>query len=197
MTCHPGLFRSSLPGLASALLMFSAVACEPDAEPPALAVSAAPLEITGRYQLAGVTTTVGAPGSEQKRKIAGIMMIQQQGDHYTASFEFKTDFPGEGLPVNADVIGVGEGQLTGNQLTGIAQTQIVVSSVPGVDTGFAFIPRRVSTRIVSTSTGEFGPDGTLSLEIESRADEGQSYLSTRTRMRGKRIGDPRSTARVN
>lgn len=186
MTCHPGFFRSSLPVLASALLMLLTLACEPSPAPPEKDVSAAPIEITGRYQLSGVTTT---PGSDQKRKIAGIMMIEQQGDHYTASFEFKTNFPGEGRPVDADVIGVGEGRLDGNQLIGTAHTQIVVSSVPGVDTGFAFIPRRVSTRIVSKSTGEIGADGSLSLEIESRADEGENYQSTRTRMRGKRIED--------
>ena len=94
MTCHPGLLLWSLPGIASALLLFSALACEPSSEPPGQEVSAGPIEITGRYQLAGVTTP---PGSDQKRKIAGIMMIEQKGDHYTASFEFKTNFPGQGI----------------------------------------------------------------------------------------------------
>ena len=76
---------------------------------------------------------------------------------------------------------------------GTARTQIVVSSVPGVDTGFAFIPRMVSTRIVSTSIGEFGPGGTLSLEIQSEAAEGEDYVSTRTKLSGKRVEDPGSS----
>lgn len=191
MTDRPGFFHPLLSRLATALLVCFAAACEQSAEPPSPEAAAAPLEISGRYELSGVTTT---PGSDQERKISGIMLIKQEGDQYTASFEFKTSFAGEGSPIDADVIGVGEGQVKENFLMGTAHTQIVVSSVPGVDTGFAFIPRMVSTRIVSTSIGEFGPGGTLSLEIQSQADEGEIYLSTRTKMRGKRIGDSSSSA---
>lgn len=148
-----------------------------------------PIEVTGRYQMSGVTTT---PGSDLKRKISGVMRIEQAGDLYKASYEFNTKFPGEGAPMDADVIGVGEGKVSGREISGTARTQIVVSSVPGVDTNFAFAPRRVSARIVSSTTGEFEADGTLVIAIESHADEGQTYQSTRTRMRGRRIGDLRS-----
>ncbi|MBW2294056.1 MAG: hypothetical protein JRG94_17350 [Deltaproteobacteria bacterium] len=186
MSCRPGFFRPILSSLSSVLLICFAVACEPSTEPASPEVAAEPLQISGRYELAGVTTT---PGSDQARKISGVMLIKQEGDHYSASFEFKTNFPGEGPPVDADVIGVGEGQVNGAVLLGTARTQIVVSSVPGVDTGFAFIPRMVSTRIVSTSIGEFGPGGTLSLEIQSEAAEGEDYVSTHTKMSGQRVED--------
>jgi hypothetical protein len=178
--------RPLLSSLSLALLLCFPVACEPSSEPPAPEAAAEPLEISGRYELSGVTTT---PGSDETRKISGVMLIEQEGDQYKASFEFKTSFPGEGSPVDADVIGVGEGKVDGTHLVGTARTQIVISSVPGIDTGFAFIPRMVSTRIVSSSIGEFGPDGSLTLEIESRADEGELYRSTKTTMRGMRIED--------
>ena len=184
MTSRPEFFRLLLYGLSIVLLLCFAVACEPSTETPAPEVDATPMEISGRYELSGVTTT---PGSDQSRKISGVMLIQQDGDQYSASFQFKTNFPGEGPPVDADVIGVGEGQLKGAYFVGEARTQIVISSVPGVDTGFAFIPRMVSTRIVSTSVGEFGPGGTLKLEIESRAAEGEDYVATRTQMSGVRV----------
>ena len=148
-----------------------------------------PIEVTGRYQMSGVTTT---PGSDLKRKISGLMRIEQAGELYKASYEFKTKFPGEGAPMDADVIGVGEGKVDGRSITGSAHTQIVVSSVPGVDTNFAFAPRKVSARIVSTTTGEFDPEGMLVIEIESHADQGETYQATRTRMRGRRIGNLRS-----
>jgi hypothetical protein len=184
----PSIFTIAL---SSTLLLCFAVSCDQGNEAPAPEAMSEPLEIAGRYELSGETTT---PGSDQSRKISGIMMIKQAGDLYTANFEFKTNFPGEGAPVDADVIGVGEGQVKGMHLMGTAQTQIVISAVPGVDTGFAFIPRVVSTRIVSTSIGEFGPGGTLSLQIESHAAEGEKYESTRTKMHGVRIDDGASSS---
>ena len=80
----------------------------------------------------------------------------------------------------------------GATLTGTTRTQIVVSSVPGVDTGFAFVPRTVSTRIVSDSVATFDRDGKISIELENRPDEGQQYIPTRTILTGRRSmdGDP-------
>ncbi len=182
------LSRANVRFAATLLVLGGLVSCSGDDAPKATSDQAAlPPEITGRYKMSGVTTT---PGSDQKRKIRGTIVLEQKGDKYTASYEFKTNFPGEGRPVDADVIGVGEGDIQGRKLVGTAKTQIVVSSVPGVDTGFAFAPRRVSARIVSDSIAEYQDDGTFHVEIESRADEGETdYQTTRTRMRGKRIGD--------
>jgi hypothetical protein len=147
-----------------------------DAGPPEL--------ISGRYEVSGVTTVVG---SNEKRKIAGTVILVQDGDTFTATYELKTQFPSEGASTEADVIGHGWGSITGRTLDGTAETQVVISAVPGIDTGFAFIPRTVSTRIVSTSLGTLEPDGSISLELENRPGEGEQYLPTRTRLTGVRI----------
>lgn len=175
--------------LALGLVLCTASGCKDQSAAPVDPAAMDPIEVTGRYQMSGVTTT---PGSDEKRKISGIMRIEQAGELYKASYEFKTKFPAKGGPMDADVIGVGEGQVQGRSISGTARTQIVVSSVPGVDTNFAFAPRTVSARIVSSTTGEFDPEGMLVIEIESHADEGETYQSTRTRMRGRRIGDLKS-----
>ncbi len=62
-----------------------------------------------------------------------------------------------------------------------------MASVPGIDSGFAFVPRYVGPRIVSTAKGERQSDGTLLIEIESNPAEGESYLPTRTTLRGTRV----------
>jgi hypothetical protein len=201
MTIRPVPTRSSSPllsdlsvgrlaaVLAVAFVLLLASGCDSSTPETTSAPAMKPIEVTGRYQMSGVTTT---PGSDLKRKISGIMRIEQAGSLYKASYEFKTKFPGEGGSMDADVIGVGEGRVDGRSISGSARTQIVVSSVPGVDTGFAFAPRRVSARIVSTTTGEFDSEGILVIEIHSSAQQGESYQATHTRMRGRRIGDLRS-----
>ncbi len=186
MTCRPGFSRAlrAILALLAILTGSTFFACG-EAENEAAEVDSAAIQVSGRYEMSGVTTT---PGTDQKRKIHGTIVLEEVGGKYKAGYQFKTNFPGEGPPVDADVIGVGEGGVLNRQLSGTARTQIVVSAVPGVDTGFAYIPRLVSTRIVSQVTGEFGAEGALVIEIESQADEGEDYQSTRTRMRGKRVG---------
>ena len=61
-----------------------------------------------------------------------------------------------------------------------------MASVPGVDTGFAFVPRTVSTRIVSKVKGRLLEDGTIALEIENAPAEGEQYRPTRTVLAGRR-----------
>lgn len=196
MVCRPGFFRAFRASLSSTFKLVSLLgllgaggllmACSGGDEASKAVLDEAPLEISGRYQMSGVTATTGG---NQKRKLKGSMVIEHKNGRYTASYDFKTKYPGEGQPVDADLIGVGEGEVKGRNIVGTARTQIVVSSVPGVDTAFAFVPRRVSTRIVSSAVGEFDSEGMLTVEIESRADEGQKYQSTRTRLRGRRVGD--------
>jgi hypothetical protein len=67
--------------------------------------------------------------------------------------------------------------------------QMIVATVPGIDTDFAFIPRMVGTRIVSTSVSEIAPDGSVVIELENRPTESDDYLPTRTRLTGMRIAD--------
>jgi hypothetical protein len=61
-----------------------------------------------------------------------------------------------------------------------------MASVPGVDTAFAFVPRMVTTRIVSRVKGSLLEDGTISLEIESAPAQGEQYIPTRTVLIGRR-----------
>ena len=63
----------------------------------------------------------------------------------------------------------------------------MVASVPGVDPGFAFIPRSVSTRIVSSTVATIAADGSVSIEIENRPGPGEDYSPTRTTLRGRRV----------
>jgi hypothetical protein len=81
----------------------------------------------------------------------------------------------------------GEGTVKGKTIRGEARTQLVMSSVPGVDPDFAFVPRTTTTRIVSTVEGKVQADGTIVLLIESKGEPGQAYRPTRTTLRGKRV----------
>ena len=168
-----------LSGLVSSLL-----ACGSESESPPGAQSETPLLIEGLYDVKGVTKSTG--GSEERR-IAGTLIIQQQDDRYTASFELDTTFPGAARPLQAEIIGTGEGSVDGRTLTGTAQMQMIVATVPGVDTGFAYIPRIVGARIVSTSVSEVRPDGSVVIDLENRPAENEDYLPTRTRLTGTRV----------
>ena len=143
-----------------------------------------PLPISGIYDVKGVTI-----GGGEERSIKGTVTFRQEDDRYTATFKLATTFPGVSEPVHADVIGTGEGPVSGRFLTGTTKTQLVVSTVPGIDAGFAFIPRIVGARIVSSGTSEVQPNGELSIEMENLPAEGEDYIPTRTTLRGIRIAD--------
>ena len=85
------------------------------------------------------------------------------------------------------MIGKGEGQVEGRTLKGTAHTQLVMATVPGVDPGFAFIPRLVSTRIRSNTVATVAADGTVTIEIENQPESGEQYAPTRTTLRGTRV----------
>ena len=87
----------------------------------------------------------------------------------------------------AEVIGMGSGTIDGRELRGIAETQLVISTVPGIDPAFAFIPRTTTTRIVSSSTTKIAANGEVVIEIQSQPAEGETYAPTRTLLRGRRL----------
>jgi hypothetical protein len=123
------------------------------------------------------------------------VILKQKGDTYTASFKLDTTFPGAEDPVQADVIGNGEGTIDGRTLRGTTKTQLVVSTVPGVDTDFAFVPRIVGARIVSTAVTEIAPDGSVVIELANQPAEGEEdYLPTQTRLTGHRVADDSASA---
>lgn len=140
--------------------------------------------IAGMYEVTGETVT---PATGDKRSISGKIIIAEQGGSYTATFNLTTTYPGAEEALPAEVIGKGEGLVNGRALTGTAQTQLVMATVPGVDPGFAFVPRMTSTRIVSKSTATVANDGSVQIQIESHPAEGESYTPTRTTLSGFRV----------
>ena len=88
-------------------------------------------------------------------------MLTPKDGRYTAVSELSTAFPTHGGPCAPTCSGNGEGDRQGDTLSGTAHTQLVMQTVPGVDTNFAFIPRRVGPRLVSTWKAHLEPDGTL------------------------------------
>ena len=145
-------------------------------------VPAAP--IAGMYEVTGETI---APATGDKRSISGKIIIAEEGGRYTATFNLTTTYPGAEEALPAEVIGKGEGLVEGRSLTGTAQTQLVMATVPGVDPGFAFVPRMVSTRLVSTSTATVAADGSVQIQIENQPAEGEAYNPTRTTLSGFRV----------
>jgi len=180
----------ALSGSLLTLLLF--VACERGAEtaedPERMEPSQQPARvapIAGRYEVAGTTIETG---TGRKREISGSVILSEDGSRYTASFELDTVFEGEQGVLPAEVIGNGSGIIEGRTLRGTAETQIVISSVPGVDPGFAFIPRATTTRLVSTSVTSIATDGTVEITIENAGAAGAAYQPTRTTLRGSRTG---------
>lgn len=149
--------------------------------------------VSGTYKVSGATVD---KQSGQERAIEGTIILAQEGDRYTATFDLDTTYPSpeaspdaeKGRMIQADVIGKGEGVISGNTLEGTAHTQIVMGTVEGVDTAFAFVPRMVGARIVNDSTATIHPDGSITIEIENRPAEGETqYRPTRTTLRGTRV----------
>jgi hypothetical protein len=196
---RPSLRSSALLLPALAALSLGALSCDGDdagrhaeqreIEQQAAAAAAAidPTPIDGMYDVKGVTV-----GGGEERDISGtvILRVEEGADRYSATFKLATTFPGLEDPVHADVIGTGEGQIQGRTLTGTTNTQLVISTVPGVDTGFAFVPRMVGARIVSSGTTEIQPNGQVVIEMANKPAEGEEYIPTRTRLTGLRIDEP-------
>ncbi len=144
------------------------------------------LPIGGMYEVKG-ETIAGTTGD--KRAIAGRIVIAESADGsgYTATFNLTTTYPGAEEALPAEVIGTGQGSIEGRSLSGSAQTQLVMATVPGVDPGFAYVPRMVGTRIVSKSSARVAADGSVQIEIENQAAPGETYTPTRTLLSGFRV----------
>ena len=146
----------------------------------------AAVPISGRYELTGSTVT---KATGERREIAGTLIVatSEDGTSYTATFDLTTTYPGADQALPAEVIGKGEGTIEGRTLRGTSETQLVMATVPGVDPGFAYIPRIVSTRIASSSIATVARDGTVNIEIRNLPTEGVEYSPTRTTLRGSRV----------
>lgn len=144
---------------------------------------------SGTYQVTGVTID---RATRAQRQISGRVVIDVEDDRYTTHFELSTLFPGG--TAAATVVGTGEGEIEGGVLTGRADTQLVTGTVPGVDVGFAMVPRQVGSRLVSSSTAEFFADGSVRVEIENEPAEGEDYSPTHTVLVGYRLEAPQASS---
>lgn len=169
--------------LGSSLIILCACerAADVAAPPPSAAAGSAEPVLSGMWNVEGVTVETV---SGKTRQIAGTIILAQEGKHYTSTFDLDTTLPSEGGPVHANVIGEGEGNVEGRTLSGTTHTQIIVSGAPNVDTGFAYVPRTVGTRIISKTKATLAEDGTIAIEIESEPAPGETYASTKTTLKG-------------
>jgi hypothetical protein len=145
---------------------------------------------SGVYEMTGVTID---RRTGIQRPIHGTIVVRIEGARYTTHFELSTLFPGSQATA-AQVTGTGDGRVEGDRLVGQAHTQLAVTSAPGVDVGFAYVPREVSPRILSRSTARFFADGSVRAEIENAAEEGSEYAPTKTTLVGYRRAEPEGRA---
>ena len=155
--------------------------------PGAKALSGGAEPFAGSYRVRGLTTDITHGDT---RRIQGIIVLTEKDGVYSTSADLETKYPSAGGPVDAQVIGTGSGKRSKDRLSGITQTQLVMSTVPGVDTGFAWVPRTVGPRLVSTWEARFRRDGTLVVEIRNEPAEGVQYSPTKTVLYGTRIEAP-------
>ncbi len=166
--------------LASTLLVPGAAPAESSGDP-----------WSGTYQVQGMTLD---QRSGDTRRIEGHVVLTRKDDHWMAAAELKTQFPSHGGSVSADVIGRGDGKLQGGALVGTAQTQLVMQTVPGLDTNFGFVPRDVGPRLVSDWTARWEREGELTVEMTNRGEEGEDYSPTKTTLKGRRVAMPSEKA---
>ncbi len=139
----------------------------------------------GSYRVRGLTTDIR---SGDTRRIEGIIVLDQRREgFYAMKSDLETRYPSEGGPVDTHVIGTGTGRPSGDQVVGTAEIQLVLGTVPGLGAEFAFAPRVVGPRLLSTWTAGFRRDGTLVIDVENRGAPGEDYSPTRTRLYATRI----------
>jgi hypothetical protein len=174
---------TTLPAAAFSIAMLAA---------PADAEKSADDPFSGTYDVQGTTTDLK---SGDMRRIQGHVVLTKKNGHWAAASELETDFPTLGGPVRTDVIGTGRGDRKGEGLEGEAHTQLVIQTVPGVDTDFAFIPREVGPRIVSKWKAHIAKDGTLVVELSNEPEAGEQYAPTKTTLKGRRVEMPKEAAK--
>ena len=184
--------RSPLAALAAAALLLGSAVCsggcssESELSPVSTKQPAEPRALSGIYRVSGTTSQLD--GSNE-RSISGTVTLSIDGDQYISSYNLKTTFPGRDDDMLADVVGTGSGEVHGPTLTGTSQTQLVVSTVPGVDPSFAFVPRVVSLRLQSVTLALFEADGQVTMESTNQPGEGEDYIPTRSILKGERIAE--------
>jgi hypothetical protein len=152
-----------------------------------------PVDFTGYFEVQGSTET---ERSEIRRPIRGNVIIARHAPDapHVVTFSLKTVFATPDGPMQAELIGSAEAQRSGDALSGHAETQILMGTVPGVDPTFPYIPARLGARIASDFRMVPDPDADSAdrfrIEIESRGARGDAgYEATRTTLRAERAAD--------
>ncbi len=136
----------------------------------------------GMYDVRGLTTDEATGAT---RPLAGTVIVAGAGDGSAATFSLDTEIETAQGPVQAELIGSGEGRVRGGGLMGRAETRMFLAAIPGLDPKFPWIPGRLGPRVLSDFRME--PDGTAFLiEIATRAAPGEDYAGTRTTLRAVR-----------
>ena len=122
-------------------------------------------DIAGIYEMDGDTTVTGAP---DRFHVAGKLVIRQKGADCTLSVDgtFKR-LEGESGPAGVALIGTGEAKLDGTRFTGSAEVQTLMSEVPGVDVGAAYMPKKFGPTLDAIAEGKVVEEGILVFEIRS------------------------------
>jgi len=158
--------------------------------PPTVTPAKARPDFSGSYRVSGKTIEKGTTNS---RPLNGLIILVQEGDACTATFDLQTQLPTpEGPSARAEGVGKGDGVVKGDGLEGTATTQIVWAAVPGVDTQFAFVPKRFGPRLASESKARLQPDGSIRIEIDSKGVGGAQYTPTHTTLRGFRMTEAKA-----
>jgi hypothetical protein len=195
MTIHP------LPASACLLAFLAILACgrgsaqkavpQVGSGPTATLSPDARADFSGAYHVSGKTIEKGTTNA---RPLEGTIILVQEGNSYTATFDLQTELPTpEGPAARAQVVGKGDGAVKGGALEGSATTQIVWATVPGVDSQFAFVPKRFGPRLESKSKARLQPDGSILIEIDSEGIGGSRYTPTHTSLRGVRMREGKAT----
>jgi hypothetical protein len=164
---------------------------EVSSPPGASELADARRDFSGAYRVNGKTIEKGTMNS---RPLQGTIILVQEGNSYTATYDLQTELPTpEGPSARAQVVGKGDGMVKAAGLEGSATTQIVWATVPGVDSQFAFVPKRFGPRLTSRSKARLQPDGSILIEIDSEGVGGTRYTPTHTTLRGVRINEGKMT----
>ena len=98
--------------------------------------------IAGRYEVNGVTVNTA---TGDKRELSGTVILAEDGETYTATFDFVTTYPGAEEALPAQVIGKGEGTI---ERDGTVQVEIENEPAQGED----YAPTRTTLRGVRVAS---------------------------------------------
>jgi hypothetical protein len=168
---------------AIAAIVLGLTACGPDGSDDSSSGSAGSKEVvfTGTYDVEGKTVE---KESGATRAVSGMVIVAQEGDDYTVTFDLDTAYPSPDGPIEAQLIGRGTGKVEGETLRGTARAQIVQAMVSGIDSRFSLLPRHYSPHFTSTTAALLNEDGSITIHIDTAGEESEEFVATHTTLTG-------------